>query len=269
MFAASNIKMGKKHDNCIKGRLLKSACEAFAEKGYRDATVAEICEHAGANIAAVNYYFGSKETLYVEAWRLSFHQSLEKYPADGGVEANALAEQRLRGRIFSIIRRFTDPESYEFEIMHKELANPTGLLAEVMHKTIEPLRRGLGNIVRELLGEKATEQQVLLCQMSIRSQCFDLLIRGRRWRLGAGNGMNAEVFPEDVTVDGIADHITRFCLAGIRDMRQQIEKGELNESSGDIKSSSNQESVPVVALRPGGLNSTGREGISLDKGSVH
>ncbi|RXF57379.1 TetR family transcriptional regulator, partial [Enterococcus faecalis] len=33
------------------------------------ATVAEICARAGANIAAVNYYFGGKVALYQEAWR--------------------------------------------------------------------------------------------------------------------------------------------------------------------------------------------------------
>ncbi len=261
--------MGKKHDNCIKGRLLKSACEVFASKGYRDATVAEICEHAGANIASVNYYFGSKETLYVEAWRVAFNRSLEIYPIEGGVPAGAPAEQRLSGRILSIVRRFTDPQSYEFEIMHKELANPTGLLAEVMHKTIEPLRQGLAGIVRELLGEKATEQQVLLCQMSIRAQCFDLLIRERRKGALPEGGMKAAILPEEITVEAIADHITRFCLAGIREMRQQIEKGELNEGSDDIKSSSKQASVPIVALRPSEPNSTGRASISLDKGPVH
>ena len=112
------MRPSKKQDNGIKVRLLESACEVFADKGYRDATVAEICECAGANIAAVNYYFGSKDTLYVEAWRLSFQRSLETYPADGGIAASASAEQRLRGRISSIIRRFADPKSHEFDIMH-------------------------------------------------------------------------------------------------------------------------------------------------------
>jgi len=34
--------------------LLTAASEIFADKGYRDATIAEICERAGTNIAAVN-----------------------------------------------------------------------------------------------------------------------------------------------------------------------------------------------------------------------
>jgi AcrR family transcriptional regulator len=228
------MKTVKKHDNGIKGRLLKSACEVFAEKGYRDATVAEICDRAGANIAAVNYYFGSKDALYVEAWRLSFQQSLEKYPADGGISASASAEERLRGRISSIIRRFSDPESHEFDMMHKELANPTGLLSEVQEQTIEPLRRGLGNVVRELLGEKATEQEVLLCQMSIRAQCFDKLFRERLKKMSMQRDAGTAILTENISVDSIIEHVTRFSLAGIREVRRQIESGELSERRAKI-----------------------------------
>lgn len=232
------MKAGKKQENGIKGRLFKSACEVFAERGYSDATIAEICERAEANIAAVNYYFGSKETLYVEAWRLSFQRSLEKYPADGCVPSGASAEQRLRGRINSIIRRFSDPQSHEFDIMRKELANPTGLLAEVQHKTIEPLRQGLTGVIRELLGEKASERQVLLCQMSILAQCFDRLIRERLRRSLTQEGVKVALLAENIDVDTIVDHVTRFSLAGVREVRLQIENGGLLEKRADVTATS-------------------------------
>src|SRR3954447_22566535 len=52
-----------------KVRLLEAAGEEFAEKGLELARVRAICERAGANLAAVNYHFGDKEHLYVEALR--------------------------------------------------------------------------------------------------------------------------------------------------------------------------------------------------------
>ena len=45
-------------------QILAAARELFAEKGYRDTTVREIARKAGANGAAVNYYFRSKDALY-------------------------------------------------------------------------------------------------------------------------------------------------------------------------------------------------------------
>ena len=48
--------------------LLLAAGKVFADKGYEKATVREICKAAGvSNLAAVNYYFGDKERLYIEA----------------------------------------------------------------------------------------------------------------------------------------------------------------------------------------------------------
>ena len=46
-----------------KDRLLQAAMAEFAEHGFRDTTVAAISEAAGANIAAINYHFGSREGL--------------------------------------------------------------------------------------------------------------------------------------------------------------------------------------------------------------
>jgi TetR/AcrR family transcriptional regulator, regulator of cefoperazone and chloramphenicol sensitivity len=217
----------KKQGSGIRIQLLDSACKVFAEKGYRDATIAEICELAGANIAAVNYYFGDKETLYVNAWRQAFHQSLEAYPPDGGVGPDAPVEERFRGRIFAVMQRFASPKNYEFEIMSKELANPTGLLAEVMRESIEPLRREFSSIIQKLLGEYASEQQVMLCQMSIMAQCINLMVHERRRKSFAAAGMKTGLLPENLKIEIMADHVTRFSLAGIREIRRQIETGEL------------------------------------------
>ena len=43
--------------------IIEAAGKIFAEEGYLKATVRDICSSAGANLAAVNYYFGDKKGL--------------------------------------------------------------------------------------------------------------------------------------------------------------------------------------------------------------
>ena len=50
-------------------RLLLAAESVFARKGFDGATVRDICDLAGMNVAAINYHFGDKERLYIETVR--------------------------------------------------------------------------------------------------------------------------------------------------------------------------------------------------------
>ena len=204
-------------------QLLISASEVFAIRGFRGATIAEICRKAKANTAAANYHFGNKETLYVESWRFAFEQSLRTYPPDGGVPEDSSVEERLRGRILAIMRRIVDPRSHELDIVYKETANPSGLLAGVIQQALEPVFRGFTLIIRELLGPGATEQQVLLCLMSIRAQCFAPLMRERQRKLNLSGPLPATHDPVMEDVETLADHVTRFSLAGIRAAKQQTQ----------------------------------------------
>ncbi|MEA3365331.1 MAG: TetR family transcriptional regulator, partial [Candidatus Hydrogenedentes bacterium] len=63
-----------------RGKILLAALRVFGEKGYRDATHAEICHRAGVNTAAINYHFGSKEGLYQAAYEYAATLADSLYP---------------------------------------------------------------------------------------------------------------------------------------------------------------------------------------------
>ena len=176
---------------------------------------------AGANIAAVNYHFGNKNALYVEAWRYALRKSLQAHPPDGGVSPGASAAEQLRGRVLSIIRRIVDPKSHDFDIVHKEMANPTGLLEEAMRESLGPLQREFAAILRGLLGKQATARQVRLCHMSIMSQCFGPVLRERRRTKHHRAASACDHEPLTRDVEALADHIVIFSLAGIREIRKR------------------------------------------------
>jgi len=207
--------MGKKGSGSTREKLLTAAGDVFLEKGFRDATVAEICAQARANIAAVNYHFGSKEALYQEAWRHSFTESLKTYPMDGGVRATAPAEERLKGQLTALIQRVADENNKDFFIAQMELINPTGLLKEVMKTELIPMRQQTLNLVRELLGPKASEQQVHYCEIGIISMCLHPMVMQRI----AKRTKNLEMPPLIEDIGAFADHVIKFALAGIDAIR--------------------------------------------------
>jgi AcrR family transcriptional regulator len=201
--------------------LLAAASDVFAEKGYRDATIAEICKLAGANVAAVNYHFGDKETLYKEAWRHSFSESMKAHPPDGGVSDSAPSKERLWGQVAALLHRIADENNKEFLFVQKELASPTGLLDEVAQEELRPLYEKIETLVRKLLGPRSSDMQVRFCAISIISQCINpmVAIKGRK-----GNRENKDFPPEVDDIKAYSNHVVKFSLAGIRAIRDETEK---------------------------------------------
>jgi len=209
--------MRKKRSDAINTRqsLLEAAGAVFAKKGFWSATHEEISSRANANLAAINYHFGSKENLYIEAWKYSFERSMKKYPTEGGTCSKDPVEKRLRGRVLSILRRIADPETYEIDIMLKEMANPTGLLTEVITSKTEPEKMSFDSIVREIIGKGVKEEQTGLCHMGIISMCFGPMLHLRSVNEDS-QMQKPEFLPLDLGVERLADFIVRFSLAGMR-----------------------------------------------------
>ena len=203
--------MAQREDGAeTRSRILNSACELFAERGYQAARVADICERAGANVAAVNYYFGDKATLYTEAWQEAFKKCAAPKSPDSD---DILPEERLHIYIHSLMQNYMDPDTQgQFTRLYlMELVNPTGLIQNMWHDLIEPRRQILLGIIRKIMAMEVTDETVLFCEMSIISQCRALLtIRRSDVEYLLGQSLSSEL------IKRMADHITRFSLAGIK-----------------------------------------------------
>ncbi|SEM03964.1 DNA-binding transcriptional regulator, AcrR family [Syntrophus gentianae] len=222
--------------------LLIAAGEIFGEKGYRETTIAEICERAGTNIAAVNYHFGSKQALYIESWRHAFSESIKAFPPSGGVSDDAPPEERLRGQVTAILRRIADENNREFLFMQREMANPTGLLEEVLREEIGPLQQRTAGLVRELLGPMVPEQKAKFCELSIISQCMNPIVARR----GLGQRNAGEDGPPEIDdMEAYADHVVKFSLAGIQSLRKVFEEQGQGSKKGK----------PSPSLKNGGRRS--------------
>ncbi|HET6249752.1 MAG TPA: CerR family C-terminal domain-containing protein [Tepidisphaeraceae bacterium] len=194
-------------------RLLQAAGEIFAQSGFRQATVRDIIERAGVNIAAVNYHFRDKQGLYVEVLRHWLGAAMDKYPSDGGLAADAPAQDRLREFVRSFFHRLMDEgvPAWHGKLMAREMADPTpGVIETIVDTHFRPHAQALFGIVDELLGGGAAEARVRLCAFSVVGQIlFYRHCQATICRLAP----QQKFAPADVAQ--IADHVTDFALAGM------------------------------------------------------
>jgi AcrR family transcriptional regulator len=190
--------------------LLDAAGEVFAERGFRDATVREICTRAGANIASVNYYFRGKEALYSEV--VDYAQACLHGAHPIRIDPKAPAEERLTQFIRAFLWRVLDDArpAWHTKLMSREMVEPTAALDQIVAKTIRPTFMALSAILAELL-PGAGPDQLRLAGASIIGQC--LMHRHCRAVL-------ERLFPGQAYGDKemalLAEHVTRFSLAGLR-----------------------------------------------------
>jgi AcrR family transcriptional regulator len=193
--------------------LLEAACEVFAEKGYWEATVAEICQIAQANIAALNYYFGDKATAYREAWQYAFDQGIAAHPVEpADAPASAPPAERLHAHVTSLLIRMNDDgRPTRFERMRIwEITRPSGVIDDLNHEVREKSRQHMLSCLRDLIGTKVSNEVLQLCEASILSQCRLVLPFNRRdLQLVANRRIDPNL------IKTLADHIVAFSVAGL------------------------------------------------------
>jgi AcrR family transcriptional regulator len=153
-------------------RLLEAAGEVFAEKGFRGATVREIIQRAGANIAAVNYYFRDKESLYIETVKSACACQSEAVPLPQW-PAGTPPTQKLRDFIHTILNRMLDKDgpAWHKQLFLREMAQPTAACEVLVQNHIRPSAQLLAGILAELLPD-VPEGKRRLIAFSIIGQCL-------------------------------------------------------------------------------------------------
>ncbi|MDB6066590.1 MAG: transcriptional regulator, TetR family [Pedosphaera sp.] len=201
--------------------LLEAAEEVFAEVGFRAATVRQICQRAGANIAAINYHFGDKEELYRVVLKETYKSAVLKYPPNFGLQPKATPEQRLRAFVFSFLMRiFSEgPSARHGKLMAREMIEPTSALDAIVEEEMRPMSVVLTSIMGDLMGGKADQEKRRLCALSVVSQvlfyhhCRPVVTR---------------MFPDmkfnEAGIERLTEHITQFSLAAIKAMTKTSKK---------------------------------------------
>ncbi len=193
-------------------RLLKSAEYLFADRGYANVTVRDICHDAHANVAAVNYYFGDKLGLYREVLQVAIDAVRETTEEARAAGAGCPPEEKLRRYIAVFLRRVLSPgHETVHRLIQREFDDPTAALDELVERGIRPRVEYLATVVAEITGCEPTDPLALRCVGSIMSQT---LVYARRNPVAQRLGFRFTGSPKQI--DEAARHIAEFSVAGVR-----------------------------------------------------
>jgi len=131
-----------------RGQILDAARAAFAEHGYRGATIRRIARDAGVDPALVHHYFGTKRDLFL---------AVVRPPSDPGRSVAAIAVHGRAGIGDALVREllavWDGPEGERaVALLRSAVAAPGGgrLLEEYLRTQLaEPLVRAVGIPARE------------------------------------------------------------------------------------------------------------------------
>lgn len=193
-------------------KLIEAAGEVFAEAGYQNATVREICARAGANVAAVNYHFGDKLGLYTELLKTA--AGAGEVPAIENVLRAATPEEALRRFLLAMFQQMTraDRPSWYMKVMSHEIAQPTKALPAVVRHVIKPKAQVLCSIVGRLIDRPALDPKTRRCAHSIMGQVMHYM---------HARPVITLLWPDfkSTPIEEVADHVTEFSLEALKGIR--------------------------------------------------
>ncbi len=196
---------------CARSKILEAAGEVFAEKGFKAATIREICTTAGVNLASVNYYYGDKEQLYLEAVKLAHPGRLE----EGEVEwpDDMPVADRLRIYLRGFLDRLAkdNDSSWQVRLFRREIIQPTPFCRETLQEYFSSRFSVLEKLVEEILPPSIPAWQRRRMCFSIVGQC----VYFRAAKNVVSMVIGEEEYDSHYNAEDLTEHILRFSLSAL------------------------------------------------------
>ena len=186
--------------------ILDAALPIFASVGFQAATVRDICAAADVNIAAINYHFGGKKSLYDEVLAHAYTRlSTTPVPTLGMYDDPIEA---MRAWVYWYVDRVIGrPSEVTGQLMMHELANPTSALDVLVNRGVQPVFDELRSIIAALSPTPMSKDSIARFALSVVGQC--LIYRSGDALLQRLEGMPSR------DSEAIAEHIASVSIAAV------------------------------------------------------
>ena len=154
-------------------RLLLTGLRLFAENGFAKTSIRQIAAEAGANVAAVSYYFGSKAGLYKSIFFGNPASATETLEPGAAFELTALED--LYEHILAPLRSGALAR-YWIKLHRREMLEPTGIWEEKVDRGMQPMHAALIAYLCHRLGLEQPDDEVSALSMMVVGPAVHLLV---------------------------------------------------------------------------------------------
>lgn len=133
-------------DDTTRGKILTTALQVFAERGFDGARTRDIAQQAGANLGLITYYFGNKETLWREAVTHAFAELQREIVDATAAQADADERQQLEHLARTFVR-FVARKPEFMRLMNDEGKRDSTRMRWLADRFVTPMHTGLRQLI--------------------------------------------------------------------------------------------------------------------------
>lgn len=143
-----------------RARLLHAGLRLFAEKGFAKTSTREIAQAAGANLAAIRYYFGDKAGLYRAAFTEPVGSASDDIPLYDQPQLSL--DEALAVFMQSFLAPMKQGEMVALctRLHFREMLEPTSLWHDEIENGIRPAHAALARVLCRHLGLARPDEEV-------------------------------------------------------------------------------------------------------------
>lgn len=191
-----------------RGRILEAAGRLIAASGFADTTSKVIAAEAGADLASINYHFGSRGGLY-EAVLAEAHRELISVDTLRRIAAlDEPPEDKLRRIISGLVEAATSHEGWPARVLGRELLLPSVHIRVLRETELPPKLAIVLGVLSEITGIPPGDPALFRCFISVAAPCAMLVVAGRSLSILGEDFID---MPREVLVR----HLHGFSMAGL------------------------------------------------------
>lgn len=207
--------------------VMNAAIIEFAKNGYFKTKISDICKRAKANVSAVNYYFQSKDNLYLEVWKVLWNEFADRINAvlNGGFSPEQCLEQLIRINIRDVIS--DTREGMLTKITYYEMGTPSPLYNELDGLYFQPHRKLISKLLTSVFKNNLDDFTMQIAAGCIREPIYGListLVHDENAKKDTNiNTFAAKMDIASLRENGeiIVDTITRFVMGGLKSLASE------------------------------------------------